>query len=111
MLTAKFADDRLLKQAALAKLNQPNKIDLKNLREWFERHDLGAYPIRGPDMTAWDEDEDLVAMKPRVSQDIISRCLTETVFPYFHNRFGERFKVHHKPASFGEQSFSHGYAR
>lgn len=77
----------------LAKLDEPNKIDLKNLREWFERPDLGAYPIRGSDMAAWDEDEDLVAIKPRVSQDVISRYFTETVFPYLHNVLGHKLKV------------------
>lgn len=86
-------DNRLLKQVALAKLQGPNATDLKFIKSWFERPSMGAFPIRGLDMLAWDDDSDLVAIKPRATPDSLSKWLTNTVFPFLHRTLGQRMKV------------------
>lgn len=88
-------DERLLRQAALAKLEGPNELDLGFLKEWLERDSMGAFPILGPDMDAWNNAEDLVALKPRSPQEPTSRWFTTTIFPLFHRLIGQKVKVIH----------------
>lgn len=89
-------DDALFKEAYLAKLDSPNEQDLDFLRSWFERPGMGRFPIRGLDRRAWDVDfeHDLVAFKPRVPPDTLSRWFTRIIFPLYHRYIGERLKVH-----------------
>lgn len=54
---------------------------------------MGAFPIRGLDMLAWDDEGDLVAIKPRATPDLLSKWLTNTVFPFLHRTLGQRIKV------------------
>lgn len=77
----------------LTKLPGPNPIDLNFLRQWFERPYGGAVPIRGLDLVAWEETADLLAIKPRLTPDPLSRWLANSFFPTCHRLFGERFKV------------------
>lgn len=77
----------------LAKLEGPNKLDLEFLKEWLERDTMGAFPILGPDMDAWNHTEDLVALKPRSPQDPTSRWFITTIFPFYHKIIGQRVKV------------------
>lgn len=86
-------DERLLRQAALAKLEGPNELDLGFLKEWLERDSMGAFPILGPDMDAWNNAEDLVALKPRSPQEPTSRWFTTTIFPLYHRLIGQKVKV------------------
>lgn len=77
----------------LAKLDGPNKVDLYFLKEWFERDSMGAFPILGPDMDAWNHAEDLIALKPRSPQDPTSSWFTTTIFPLYHRLVGQKVKV------------------
>ncbi|KAH8776511.1 hypothetical protein F5883DRAFT_248746 [Diaporthe sp. PMI_573] len=90
-------NERLLRQAMLAKLEGPNKLDLEFLKEWLERDSMGAFPILGPDMEAWNHSEDLVALKPRSPQDPTSRWFTATVFPLYHKLIGHKVKDPESP--------------
>ncbi|KUJ08802.1 uncharacterized protein LY89DRAFT_788704 [Mollisia scopiformis] len=88
-------NDELLKQASLAKLEQPRKYDLTFLRSWFQRPGMGSFPLLGIDRGAWDTDNenDLVAIKPRAPPDMFSRWFTEDVVPHYHHIFGKTFKT------------------
>ncbi|KAK0721203.1 hypothetical protein B0T21DRAFT_273010, partial [Apiosordaria backusii] len=85
----------LLTQVSLAKLDRPNFQDLTFLREWIGRADNGNYPIHGPDQFAWDPEfeGDLMAIKPRVPLDRLSRWVNDIIFPWYHRLFGETLKV------------------
>ncbi|POS69131.1 hypothetical protein DHEL01_v212473 [Diaporthe helianthi] len=90
-------NERLLRQAMLAKLDGPNKIDLGFIKEWLERDSMGAFPIFGPDMDAWSHTEDLIALKPRSPQDPTSRWFTATIFPLYHGLIGQKVKDPESP--------------
>ncbi|KAI3395173.1 hypothetical protein diail_1725, partial [Diaporthe ilicicola] len=62
-------NDQLSKLATLAKLDGPASPDLKFLRAWFERPDMGFFPIWGLDKKCWEDEDDLIAIKPRLLQD------------------------------------------
>ncbi|KAK3367584.1 hypothetical protein B0H63DRAFT_455673 [Podospora didyma] len=79
-------NDALFKQVFLANMQKPNPQDLRFLRSWFVRPGMGNIPIIGADRKAWDPptEEDLVAIKPRLTPDHISRWFSNTVFPFYH---------------------------
>lgn len=54
---------------------------------------MGNFPIIGDNRKAWDAEDDLVAIKPRLTPDLISRWFTNIVFPLYHRLYGEKFKV------------------
>ncbi|KAL1850147.1 hypothetical protein Daus18300_013015 [Diaporthe australafricana] len=90
-------NERILRQAMLAKLEGPNRVDLEFLKEWFERDSMGAFPILGPDMDAWNHAEDLIALKPRSPQDPTSSWFTITIFPLYHRLVGQKVKDPESP--------------
>ncbi|KAK4455482.1 hypothetical protein QBC34DRAFT_390025 [Podospora aff. communis PSN243] len=96
MKTLRSYNKALLTEVSLAKLDPPNKHDLVFLKDWFERPEMGNFPIIGANRKAWDVEDDLVAIKPRLTPDPISRWFTNIVFPLYHRWYGERFK---KPES------------
>ncbi|KAK2604475.1 hypothetical protein N8I77_007402 [Diaporthe amygdali] len=84
-------NNQLFKLATLAKLDGPAPPDLRFLREWFERRDMGFFPIWGLDKKSWEDEEDLIAIKPRLLQDPITRFF-EALISLFHRFLGERLK-------------------
>lgn len=78
--------------AAIAKLDGPAPPDLKFLKDRFGRSDMGLLPIWGLDQNSWDDEDDLVAVKPRLFEDPITR-LFETLISLFHRCLGEKLKV------------------
>ncbi|KAK2607899.1 hypothetical protein N8I77_006542 [Diaporthe amygdali] len=90
-------NERLLRQALLAKLEGPNKLDLEFLQEWFQRESMGAFPILGPDMDAWNHTEDLVALKSRSPKDPTSSWFITTIFPLYHRLIGQKLKNPESP--------------
>ncbi|KAI1409167.1 hypothetical protein F5Y13DRAFT_170938 [Hypoxylon sp. FL1857] len=88
-------NEALLQQVYISRLDGPNSLDLEFLRSWFERPSMGCFPIRGLDYNAWEQrlENDLVAIKPRVPPDPLSRWITNTIFPLYHRVFGFRFHV------------------
>ncbi|KAI0380112.1 hypothetical protein F5Y04DRAFT_282241 [Hypomontagnella monticulosa] len=88
-------NEALLQQVQISKLDGPNPIDLEFLRSWFERPSMGWFPIRGLDFKAWEQrpEDDLIAVKPRIPPDPLSKWITNYVFPLYHRLFGVRFKV------------------
>lgn len=88
-------DDQLLKLVTLAKLDGPASSDVRFLRDWFERGDMGCFPIWGLDKKSWDDEDDLIAIKPRLLQDPVSR-FHEASISMFHRFLGEKLKVRDK---------------
>lgn len=54
---------------------------------------MGAFPIRGLDLNAWDDESDLVAIKPRLPSDTFSKWVNGVFFPFIHRLCGEKIKV------------------
>ncbi|KAK4198764.1 hypothetical protein QBC40DRAFT_266499 [Triangularia verruculosa] len=84
----------LLAQVSLAQLDRPNYQDLEFLRQWIRGAGNGNYPIHGPDQFAWDDkfERDLMAIKPRVPLDRLSRWVNDTIFPWFHRFCGMKLR-------------------
>lgn len=82
----------MLKLATLAKLDGPTTPDLCFLRNWFERRDMGLFPIWGLDKKSWEDEEDLVAIKPRLLRDPITRFF-DALISLYHGCLGEKLKV------------------
>lgn len=80
--------------AALAKLDEPAPPDLKFLRDWFKRPDMGFLPIWGLDKDSWEDGGDLIAVKPRLFHDPVTR-LFEALISLFNRFLGEKLKVRH----------------
>jgi hypothetical protein len=95
ILTRYFMDDAVLKQASLARLEQPRKYDLDFLRSWFRRPGMGSFPLLGLDRDSWEpkNEADLIAIRPRAAPDIFSKWFTEGVVPFYHRVIGEKVKV------------------
>lgn len=85
-------DDQLLKLVTLAKLDKPASTDVRFLKDWFERRDMGFFPIWGLDKQSWEDEDDLIAIKPRLLQDPVTRFL-EAMISLFHRLLGEKLKV------------------
>lgn len=63
-------DEALLRQSRLYQLPNPNKRDLKDLREWYSDLDYGARFMPLPESNAWHDDvtNDLVALSGRKAE-------------------------------------------
>lgn len=85
-------DDQLLKLVTLAKLDRPASSDVRFLKDWFERRDMGFFPIWGLDKQSWEDEDDLIAIKPRLLHDPVTRFF-ETLISLFHRLLGEKLKV------------------
>lgn len=85
-------DDQVLKLVTLAKLDKPASSDVRFLKDWFERRDMGFFPIWGLDKQSWEDEDDLMAIKPRLLQDPITRFF-EALISLFHRLLGEKLKV------------------
>lgn len=88
-------DDALLQHSRLHQLPNPNKHDLRVLREWYSDPDFGGMFMPLPETNAWHEDvtEDLVALSARKTDgDVFTGWITDTVMPRFHKIIGHRFK-------------------
>lgn len=96
-LTMHLIDDAVLKQASLARLEQPRKYDLQFLRSWFRRPGMGSFPLLGFDRDTWDpkNEADLIAIRPRAAPDIFSKWFKEGVVPQYHHIIGQKFRVFH----------------
>lgn len=57
---------------------------------------MGFFPIWGLDQRSWDDEEDLVAIKPRLFEDPVTRCF-EALISLFHRHLGEKLKVRERP--------------
>ncbi|KAI2618784.1 hypothetical protein GGR54DRAFT_142558 [Hypoxylon sp. NC1633] len=88
-------NEALFLQVFVSKLDGPNSNDLEFLRSWLERPSMGFFPIRGLDFKAWEQrlENDLVAIKPRVPPDPLSKWIMNTIFPLYHRVFGIRFQT------------------
>lgn len=89
---ADLLDNQLLKLATLAKLGGPTSSDLRFLRDWLERRDMGFFPIWGLDQKSWEDEEDLIAIKPRMLNDPITRFF-DALISLYHRFLGEKLKV------------------
>ncbi|KAH8798137.1 hypothetical protein F5882DRAFT_395221 [Hyaloscypha sp. PMI_1271] len=87
-------NSRLAQQVFLSRLEAPNPYDLAFLRDWFERPNMGNFPLRGPDQEAWNKESetDLLAIRRRSHEDPFSSWFIDTVIPKFHRVFGSRIK-------------------
>ncbi|CZR67079.1 uncharacterized protein PAC_16978 [Phialocephala subalpina] len=85
---------RITEQVFLSNQKGPNSYDLAFFRDWLERPKMGNFPLRGLDRNAWDTEytDDLLAIKRREHADPVSRWFIDGFIPWFHNKFGSRFK-------------------
>lgn len=88
-------NEAVLKQAQLARLEDPSRQDLDLMRTWLQRPSMGNFPLLGLDRTTWDKDHeaDLVALRPRRQSDFFSSWVFGIVVPKFHHLIGARFKA------------------
>ncbi|KAH8676041.1 hypothetical protein BX600DRAFT_535515 [Xylariales sp. PMI_506] len=92
--TLTIYNDTMCKQIQLNQISQPRKYDLEFLRSWLERPAMGSFPLHGPDRKAWEiqYEQDLIALRARVTPDAMSRWFTEWVVPTFHHSIGAFFR-------------------
>lgn len=88
-------NEAVLKQAKLARLEDPSRQDLDLMRTWLQRPTMGNLPLLGLDRTVWDKDHeaDLMALRARRQNDLFSTWVIENVVPKFHHVIGAKFKA------------------
>ena len=95
MVSNWFADEALVLQAQVNKLDKANKQDLDILRKWLVMAGGDGFPY-GIEAKAYDDDatNDLVAVSTRCPEgDPFTRWLADTVIPKFHQKIWRRWKV------------------
>ncbi|KAI9764211.1 MAG: hypothetical protein M1840_008601 [Geoglossum simile] len=91
-------NDHLYQLTLLSRVERPNGYDLRFLREWLGRADMGGGPLTGADMYAWrGEEEDLIAVRRRQGGDILTRWFTNVFVPCWHRTVGKRIKKRSSP--------------
>ncbi|KAH6668189.1 hypothetical protein B0J14DRAFT_156745 [Halenospora varia] len=88
----KAYNEAVLQQTALAHLKRPNPRDLRFLTEWMERPDMGNVLLESMDSDVYENPDrlDLVVLKPRKSESLLTTWLSDTVVHYFHQKIGYR---------------------
>jgi hypothetical protein len=77
----------------IANLPPRKESDLRNLQEWMRRPSMGNVLLIGNDRNVWAEGKDLIAIRPRPSDNKVSRLLADTFTPLYHAAFGRYHKV------------------
>ncbi|KAL9120490.1 MAG: hypothetical protein Q9187_002954 [Circinaria calcarea] len=86
-------DNALLQYSQIRKFEKPLNKDLKLLQEWLDRPEGGDFFLRGREAEIWENEKDLIALSDRqAKKDSITRFISDTVIPWYHHRWGHRFK-------------------
>jgi hypothetical protein len=92
------ADDALIQQSVILKLDEPEQWDLHYLQDYLQTKEMGPLALMGRDADVWgsvcDRDSykpDLVALRPRTERDAFSMWATRkavgSLFTYLFSRF------------------------
>ena len=71
----------------MANLKQPSLHDLRLLRGWMERSDLGDVYLAGRDSTIWSNDslQDLFVVRHRAERDLFSNWVEDKLVGWFYS--------------------------
>jgi hypothetical protein len=79
----------------LVKLQPLGRLSLTFVQEWTESKNMGAVYLLGPERNLWKETKphELLALKRKEQDDLLSTWLTKLVRSWLHPAFGRFFKV------------------
>ncbi|KAK2768737.1 hypothetical protein FQN54_000593 [Arachnomyces sp. PD_36] len=86
-------NDALLQQSRIQALPKPHNLDVQFIQEWLKLPTGGDFFLHGTTEHAWDDNEDLVCLKPPEpgeEKNSSARWLSETILPWFHSHIGHR---------------------
>jgi hypothetical protein len=87
-------DDAILQQSQLLKHEDANGRDLGILQDWLTRKDGGNCFLQGREIDTWKCEKDLISLAGQQGgADPLTLWINRRVVPWFHNRWGYRFKV------------------
>lgn len=94
-------DEAVLQQTELAHLKKPNPRDLRFLTEWMERPDMGNVLLESQDSDVYENPDrlDLVVLKPRKSESLLTTWLSDSVVHWFHQNIRYRLAVRYTHVS------------
>jgi hypothetical protein len=97
------ADEALLLQSLITKIQKPNQRDIQLLQEWMKRPSMGNVYLLGRDSDIWASPEilDLVALNARHSEDFLSSWMADVAIHWYHHLVGWRFRVSRCSLQFG----------
>lgn len=86
MLTA-VSDEAILQQKEMARLDRPSGHDLRFLKEWIRRDDLGKVDLIGADSDIWTHTKasDLLAIRVREHEGPFSEWVSDKVVWWIHD--------------------------
>ena len=99
-----IADECLVQQATIAKLERSSSYNLKILRRWLDHSSYGNSFLYGLERYAWDNDykHDLVSIPKsdmETNKDLLSRLFLGSLQDHYHNLIGRHYKVSHSNVS------------
>jgi len=88
------ADTAVLQQKELVKLQPPGRLSLTIMREWAESEKMGSILLIGSERELWEKTKphDLLALKRREQDDLLSTWMTKLVRSWLHPAIGRFFK-------------------
>ena len=92
------ADECLIQQATIAKLERPSSYDLMMLRRWLDHSSYGNSFLYGLEKHAWDDNykHDLVSIPKsdrEANRDLLSRLFLGSLQNHYHKLIGRHYKV------------------
>ena len=90
-----FEDTAILQQKELVKLQPPGTLALSHLIDWMESPKMGTVYLLGLERDLWTKTQpyELLALKRREHDDLLSSLITKIVRAWLHPAIGRYFKV------------------
>ena len=103
-LMLQVADDCLIQQATIAKLERPSSYNLKMLRRWLDHSSYGNSFLYGLEKHAWDDQykHDLISIPKsdtEANKDWLSRLFLGSLLDHYHKLVGRHYKVNYSDIS------------
>jgi hypothetical protein len=92
----KCTEMALLRHREINKISGPMKRDLRFLKRWMERVDMGNVYLHGKDNTTWSNEEwqyDLVSLKTRPADDLFYLWVYDVATHWYHKIMGRHTRV------------------
>lgn len=88
-------DEALHQQMTLTALEPVNPRDLSFLQEWMARPSMGNVYLIGRDSDIWSKPDmsDLIVLRARHSDDLLTRWLSDSLVHAYHRVVGRFFRV------------------
>lgn len=85
----------MLIQRLILKSETPNPRDLQFLQTWMETPSMGNVYLLGAGRDIWEKPNqaDLVVLKRRENESLLSRIISDFLIYWYHQYFGWRFRV------------------